>query len=248
MQWRSFGTGSPLVLLHGGHGTWLHWIRNIEALSRQHQLWIPDLPGFGDSDDASPADQVAPIVDAVVLALGQLIGDEQPVDMAAFSFGTLVANRVAARRPLRKVALLGAAGHRADRRAYPPMVNWRRIEGSAEKREALTHNLAAFMLHDANRSDPLAVAAYELSCLNTRFRSKDLALASSLPEMLAAYSAPVLLAWGDYDVTIDDPAAVAPRMCAGRSGAEWRVIANAGHWVQFEQAQAIDALLLDWFK
>lgn len=33
MRWRIFENGEPLVLIHGGHGSWLHWIRNIEALS-----------------------------------------------------------------------------------------------------------------------------------------------------------------------------------------------------------------------
>jgi hypothetical protein len=27
--WRMFGRGRSLVLMHGGHGSWLHWIRNI---------------------------------------------------------------------------------------------------------------------------------------------------------------------------------------------------------------------------
>jgi len=30
--WRTWGTGTPLVLLHGGYGSWLHWVRNIEGL------------------------------------------------------------------------------------------------------------------------------------------------------------------------------------------------------------------------
>jgi pimeloyl-ACP methyl ester carboxylesterase len=40
----------PLVLLHGGSGSWTHWVRNLDALvAAGHQLWVPDLPGFGDS-------------------------------------------------------------------------------------------------------------------------------------------------------------------------------------------------------
>ncbi len=30
MVWRSWGSGPALVLLHGGSGSWRHWVRNIE--------------------------------------------------------------------------------------------------------------------------------------------------------------------------------------------------------------------------
>ncbi|MEG2631610.1 MAG: alpha/beta hydrolase, partial [Comamonas sp.] len=35
MVWHVWGEGAgglPLVLLHGGSGSWTHWVRNIEAL------------------------------------------------------------------------------------------------------------------------------------------------------------------------------------------------------------------------
>jgi len=37
----------PLVLFHGGSGSWTHFVRNIESLVRSgRELWVPDLPGF----------------------------------------------------------------------------------------------------------------------------------------------------------------------------------------------------------
>jgi len=58
MVWHTWGTPRdgvpPLVLLHGGSGSWTHWVRNIaDLVDAGRELWIPDLPGFGDS--ASPA-------------------------------------------------------------------------------------------------------------------------------------------------------------------------------------------------
>ena len=49
MVWRVWGSGEPLVLFHGGSGSWTHWIRNIPELSRHYELWVPDIPGLGDS-------------------------------------------------------------------------------------------------------------------------------------------------------------------------------------------------------
>ena len=49
LVWRSWGSGPPLILLHGGYGSWSHWIRNVLPLSRQFRVLAPDLPGLGES-------------------------------------------------------------------------------------------------------------------------------------------------------------------------------------------------------
>lgn len=64
--WRGFGAGRPVVLLHGGHGNWLHWVRNIEALAAHHAVWVPDLPGYGDSDDPVPGGGLPSLVGPVM--------------------------------------------------------------------------------------------------------------------------------------------------------------------------------------
>ena len=49
MVWRVWGSGPPLALLHGGYGSWTHWIRNVLPLSRVFTVAAPDLPGLGES-------------------------------------------------------------------------------------------------------------------------------------------------------------------------------------------------------
>ena len=65
MVWRSWGEGPVLVLFHGGAGSWRHWAHNIDVLSEQYRLLVPDQPGLGESafpPDGDDAMAVAQIV------------------------------------------------------------------------------------------------------------------------------------------------------------------------------------------
>src|SRR5215831_19444730 len=55
MIWHRWGAGPSVLVLHGGAGSWSHWLRNIEPLAKRYSVWAPDMPGFGDS--AVPAEQ-----------------------------------------------------------------------------------------------------------------------------------------------------------------------------------------------
>jgi len=119
VRWRRFGSDTsrpPLVLLHGGHGSWMHWLRNAEALSAGRTLWLPDMPGFNESDApprvAPGEDSLPPLLDALGGTLDQLIGPGTPIDLGGFSFGGLTAARFAVRRgAIRRLALVGSGGH-----------------------------------------------------------------------------------------------------------------------------------------
>lgn len=248
--WRRYGHGSPLVLIHGGHGSWLHWIRNIEDLAQHHTLWLPDLPGFGDSDDLALAphasDRMQHMVNALAGSLDILVGSDTPVDLAGFSFGGLVAAHLAALRDgIRRMALLGPSGHGGVRRQTRAMVDWRLPEPDA-MRAALRHNLSALMLHAPECEDGLAISVHERCCLQTRFRSKAISRSASLQAALEHYTQPLLLVWGEQDVT-GVPEEIALQLATERSGRDWCVLPNAGHWVQYERAGDINLLLKLWF-
>src|SRR5262249_60315872 len=89
LLWRVWGTGEPLVLRHGGSGSWTHWIRNIPALARHFELWVPDLPGLGSS--AMPPRPFIPksSAAAVVTGIDALLKSAR-LSMAGFSFGAHV--------------------------------------------------------------------------------------------------------------------------------------------------------------
>ena len=71
VQWREWGPqdGIPLVALHGGHGSWLHWLGNVDAFANKYRVLLPDMPGFGDSTDLDLPARDPARLDALVQAL-----------------------------------------------------------------------------------------------------------------------------------------------------------------------------------
>ncbi len=251
MRWRRFGSDAgghpPLVLLHGGHGSWMHWLRNVEALSATRSLWLPDLPGFHDSGTppapAAGQGPLEPLLEIMGATLDELVGAGTPIDLGGFSFGGFVAARFALRRPdVRRLALVGSGGHASVRRMTVEMINWRAAEDRDQERAALLHNLAALMLHDKAAIDPLAFAIHDISCHGTRLRSKEVSLAGGLQEALDAFAGPILLLWGEHDVTADARPLLAS-LLDDRPRREGAVIDGAGHWAQFERAAEVNGKL-----
>ena len=254
VAWRRFGDENihaPLVLLHGGHGSWMHWLRNVEALSAGRTLWLPDMPGFNDSDAPPRAvpgeDPLGPLLDALGGSLDQLIGAGTPIDLGGFSFGGLTAARFAVRRgAVRRLALVGSGGHGTMRRMAVEMINWRAAPNREQERAALLHNLAALMLHDKAAIDPVAFEIHDISCHGTRFRSKEVSQAGGLRKALDTLGLPTLLLWGEYDVTAD-PRPLVAQLASEGPNREGVVIDGAGHWVQYERADETNAQLRKFF-
>ncbi|WP_225984777.1 alpha/beta fold hydrolase [Noviherbaspirillum aerium] len=248
MVWRRFGDGPSLVLLHGGHGSWLHWVRNIEALAARSSVWVPDLPGYGDSDAAASA-ELAAMVEQAIAGLDSLLGEKRKIDLVGFSFGGLVATQIAARRgQVRRLALLGAAGHGGPRRPRGKLLAWRdAAEAQDQTRLSATmrHNLAMHMLHDASRIDLLATQVHTNACIQARFRSKELSRAGGLCAALEQVDARVLAIWGEHDVTADPEAAIhiLTEVCPD---IQTHIVPGAGHWVQYDSANEVNHLLLAW--
>ena len=250
--WRRFGAGPHLALLHGGHGSWLHWVRNIEFLARQFSVWVPDLPGYGASAVAQPAGDLDALVRAVADSLDVLIGAGTPLRLVGFSFGGRVATRLAALRTgVTQLALLGSAGHGTARRPRGKLQDWKSAaatEDTAALAAIMRHNLGVHMLYaQGDAIDALALHVHTVSCLQTRFRSRHLSLGAQIGPTLEALPAHLWLAWGEHDVTADPPA-VMRTLAVAHPARSTRIIEGSGHWLQYERADEINPLLLHWLQ
>jgi pimeloyl-ACP methyl ester carboxylesterase len=244
MVWRAWGEGPPLLLTHGSHGAWSHWIRNIDALSATRTVWAPDLPGMGESAlPAAPTHEA--ISQALAAGLAELVGPQLPVDVIGFSFGGVAAAHLAALHPgvVRRLILVGTGG------LDTPVgkVEMRRVRGlEGEARiEALRDNLLGLMLHDRAAADALAVHLQELNGFRGRLAAAELVLPDRLLRVLPDMPCQVDAIWGDHDRPHPDPALQLEALRSVRPDVELRVIADAGHWAMYEQPEAFDRAALE---
>ena len=69
--------GPILVMLHGGYGSWMHWLNNIYELSKKFRIVVPDMPGFGESELLPYLPTLDQYAQILVDALDELLPDEQ---------------------------------------------------------------------------------------------------------------------------------------------------------------------------
>ena len=243
MVWRRWGTGPHLVLIHGGAGSWMHWIRNVEALASTHTVWAPDLPGFGDSDlpgDNLDADTLFP---HVLSGLHELMKDEE-FDLVGFSFGGLVAALIAAQRPanLRRLILVSVAamGLFAENPVLRPM---RGVTDPVERQNILRSNLNALMLYQADAIDELAMAVQGAGASRERVKNRKLVLTDILLRLCREWQCPAFGIWGRQDMLYRSQIASLMATSASLGMQDRVMIEDAGHWLQFEKADEFHRVL-----
>lgn len=252
MVWRRWGEARagvrPLVLLHGGSGSWMHWARNIDALvAAGQQLWVPDLPGFGDSalpPSGSDADALlVPLHDG----LQQLLPG-QPCNLVGFSFGGMTAGMLLAAHPQLAacLVLVGAPAMGVVPRRQFVLQAWRHLSTPAEQLDVQRANLAALMLHDPGLIDGLALHIHVAHMARDRMPRRRLSHSDILARSLAQVACPVHAIYGQHDAVykswIDQLAGAYAQAAPDFRGLA--LIEGAGHWVQFERPQAFHTALL----
>jgi pimeloyl-ACP methyl ester carboxylesterase len=245
MVWRIWGEGAPLVLLHGGSGSWRHWARNIGPLGIGRMVITPDLPGLGDS--AMPEGVSTPDGVAAILARGldHILPAGSRYDLAGFSFGALCAGHLAAldQDRVRSLTIIGA-GALGFQRSPTQLVKVRALAGE-ERVAAHRHNLAELMFADASRIDDVALAIQEASTRGARFKSRGFASTDSLKRALMRGQGQLNAIYGAWDAIVRPHVQLRLDLVHGlRPGARAHAIPGAGHWVAYEAAEAFNATLL----
>lgn len=247
MVWHQWGRGPALVLLHGGSGSWTHWIRNIAPLARTHRVLAGDLPGLGDSPLPAQQDSIDALAAIVSAGIDALIPDEQRFDLAGFSFGGIVGGHVAlaqARR-IRRLIIVGSppfglasGGPANDVRAVSPELSL------DQARPIHLHNLATLMFASAATIDALALRVHHDNLVRSRLRSRKIARAGTLAQALRDAPCPLHGIWGEQDVTVHpDLASLRELFMQGGPDNSFEVLDKVGHWAIYEDPARFNALL-----
>jgi pimeloyl-ACP methyl ester carboxylesterase len=247
MVWRVWGEGEPLVLLHGGFGSWNHWVRNIDALAGRYRVIAADMAGQGDSDDP-PQPYDADSLGAIVAeGIRRVTREGERVRIVGFSFGSIIGGVAAARLGDRVVSYtgVGAAGLGARGRVTEDMT---RITPEMSREEQDTHyrrNMEILMVADPASIDDLAMLIQRRNTERNRIRSRPISLTDRLMLAFPAIRGRINLIWGDRDVTAIGY--FEPRHAHLRSiqpDTQIAMLDGIGHWVQYEDAPRFNDTLL----
>jgi pimeloyl-ACP methyl ester carboxylesterase len=225
------GAGTPVVFVHGLSGSSSWWRRNLPVLAREHEVAAIDLIGFGRNRRFFQGGPLPPRFDEVASLIARWIESsfDQPVHLVGHSMGGLIAIHVAALRPecLRSLVLVDATG----------------IPFTLDPRDHLRHlphpprglfSFSRVLAWDFLRAGPTSVGVAAARLLREDAR-----------EAMSRITVPTLLVWGDRDVLV--PERYGREMQEAISEASLVVLPNAGHVSMWDNADAFNQELLDFF-
>jgi len=253
-RYHDVGSGEVLLLLHGagpGASGLSNFRRNVETLALHHRVVILDLPGFGGTDNTLPEGGLFSAMGFFVRAFLEELGIER-VSILGNSMGGGIALEIALRAPglVHKLVLMGGAGSLP---VFSPMPTegLMRLFGFYAGEGPTLEKLRAF----------ISLLVFDQSAitndlLDERFR------ASTRPDVVANYiiakraieplwredlsslRQPTLLIWGREDRVI--PLDASFLLLKQIPNASLYVLPQCGHWVQWEKAEAFNALVLEF--
>ena len=254
MVWHAWGDVSApsLVLLHGGSGSWTHWLLCIGPLrDAGWRVLVPDLPGFGDSDlpqGCTDVDDLPPHLHAGLQQLQAAGRCGTAVNVVGFSFGGMAGALWLAEHPqdAAQLVLVGAPGMGLKVADRVPLKGWRHLPEPEAQEAVHRHNLMALMLHAPEALDDLALHLHTANVHRDRMPRRRLSSTDIVARVLPQVSARVSAIFGEHDALyrgrLTELAQAMPSMA--RSWGCWAVVPGAGHWVQYEAAAAFNANLL----
>lgn len=226
-----------VVLIHGFGGDLDNWLFNIDALAEVATVYALDLPGHGQSTKSIADPSLAGLA-AVVLSFMDAVGIDR-AHLVGHSLGGAIALQIAktAKSRIKSVVLIASAG-------LGPEINMDYVSGfvGATSRRELKPVLEQLF------SDPSLVSRQMIDDILKfkRLDGADQALKALAEGAFRGGRQQTILALDDTPalaITGKDDRIVPAAHTENAKGARTEVIAGAGHMVQMEQANRVNALI-----
>lgn len=250
MVWHVWGDDDrpPLVLFHGGFGSWRHWILNVLPLSRRYRVIAADLPGLGDSDPIRGEYSAENIAAEVSRGVDVLVPPPNRFHITGFSFGGIIGGHVSALqgKRVRSFTAVAAGGLGLRNAPFPELESM----STASTPEALARvhrtNLSRLMINDPDRIDDLAIHVQTETVRRARVRSGKIPWTGTLTRALEHIDTTLSGVWGEKDVIAGPYMEDRKKLFQSiQPGCDFRIIEDAGHWVMYERPGAFNATLLE---
>lgn len=245
-SWREYGDPSApvAVLLHGLGGSRVAWGPQGQVLGSMRRVIAWDAPGAGASDRVSACTFDA-YVDRV-LQLIDTVSPDAPVDLVGMSFGGMVAQYTAARRPdrLRSLVLLCTSPKFGLDGTDPEEWRARRLAGleefgsTAAAAPAILTSLAG---PNAQHVVPEAVDAMARVTMDGLMDKLTTITTHDSRAILPTIELPTLVLVGSDDD--ETPVAYAEAIVERMPNARLEVVPRAGHLLNLEAPDAVNAAI-----
>lgn len=254
-----YGSGRPVIFLHGFGGTLASWKRLIPHLEGECELILIDLKGFGDSP--RPRDGRYALEDQVDLVCAFIEEKNlRDVVLVGNSFGGAVALFCAAALQAQSHGVSGLVlvDSGAERQVPPwfivmlylPVIN--RIVFRLP-RAWLFNRVLHFLHNNPHRINPETSGAYQRPLRDKEYEyvlrrtARQMARSfwlKSWKSVIASLTIPTLILWGREDRAI--PLAYGKRFHRQIKGSKLVVIENCGHMPQEEQPEVAAAAIKEF--
>jgi len=249
-NYHDYGTGDPVLLIHGsgpGVSSWANWSRVLPKLSARRRVLAIDMLGFGYTE--RPADikfsmeiwaqQAADFIDAMGL---------EKVDVVGNSFGGALTLALAVNYPekIRKIVLMGSMGVN-----FPISKGLYEVWGYQPSPENMYKMLNLFVYNKAIATKELAQMRYEASILpgfqesySAMFpepRQNSVAAMAKYEDKISSINKPALIIHGRDDQVI--PVEASHTIFSMLDDAQLHIFGHCGHWTQIEQTDRFVSLV-----
>jgi pimeloyl-ACP methyl ester carboxylesterase len=260
--YRTAGTGSLVVLLHGIAASSVTWDKVIPRLAKHHKVIAPDLLGHGESD-VSPDCSLGGYAN-LVRDLLAVLGEERGT-IVGHSLGGGVAMQFAYQFPERceRIVLVSSGGlgrevHPILRAAALPgaelVLPWLSVVGDRSIRLLAKVAQRVGLRESADLAETwrsfvaLESAAGRRTFLHTVRDIVDLGgqRVSALDRLYLTAELPMLIVWGENDPLI--PASHGRHAHEVMAGSRLEIFAGVGHFPYIEDPERFAAVVIDFIR